>query len=212
MPEIKKAPTPKIICDRSYVLNELDIPSKYYIDRGFSKDVLIKHDIGYCTKKGLMYKRNVIPVYNHFFTGMIGCSGRSSSDKHKTRWLHSKGFPRNVSLYNSWFAEPYIKNTETIYITESPAKVWRMEEAGYFNTVGIFGTSLTLNQKKIISRMGAKNVFILMDSDEAGINASNIIANDLKNLYNVKVLLSPFVDLDETPVKEVSDFIGDNGA
>ena len=51
---------------RSKVKEFLHIPSQYFINRGFSKDILIKYDVGDCsTPNKEMYGRAVVPIYDH---------------------------------------------------------------------------------------------------------------------------------------------------
>ena len=67
---------------RNRIRGLLQIPAKYYIDRGFTPSVLDKYDIGLCTNPAReMHNRVVAPIYDSDYTYMIGCSGRSIFEK-----------------------------------------------------------------------------------------------------------------------------------
>jgi len=72
--------TPSI--SRSVVRKSLAIPATYYINRGFSPDILDKYDVGLCTNPNKeMYNRVVAPVHDDNHEYLIGCTGRSIFEK-----------------------------------------------------------------------------------------------------------------------------------
>lgn len=196
---------PKI--DRALITKTLNIPSKYFIDRGYSEDILIKYDVGLCenpTKE--MYNRAVAPIYDLDHKFMIGCTGRSifeqclnckkyhcssqqcPSDVESwkySKWKHSNGFRADSVLYNQWFAKKYILESSTIIIVESPGNVWRLEEAGFHNSVAIFGSSLSDKQKILMDGSGAMNIIVLTDNDEAGHKAFEQISAKCDKTYKI---------------------------
>lgn len=109
---------PKCI-PRNTVRKNLNIPSQYFINRGFSTEILDKYDVGDCldTNKEMSH-RAVVPIYNYDYTGMIGCTGRSIYNKcdicksyhtgvcpsEHERWLFSKwrhnktSRPKNICI------------------------------------------------------------------------------------------------------------------
>lgn len=196
---------PKI--DRSLIVKTLDIPSKYFIDRGYSKEILIKYDVGFCDNPNKeMYNRAVAPVYDIDHKYMIGCTGRSvfeqcdnckkyhpleaecpaSAESWKySKWKHSNGFRADSVLYNQWFAKDYILKTGIIILVESPGNVWRLEEAGYHNAVAIFGSSLSDKQKILMDGSGAMNIIVLTDNDDAGHKAYEQILDKCSKTYKV---------------------------
>src|SRR6185369_6599937 len=63
---------------REDVKKELIIPPKQYLDKGYSKEVLKKHLIGYCPKKGReMSYRIVAPIFDEKNKFCIACTGRT---------------------------------------------------------------------------------------------------------------------------------------
>lgn len=209
---------------RSLVTKALDIPSKYFINRGFSSDILIKYDVGDCVGQGKeMSSRAVVPVYDNDRTGMAGCTGRSIFDKclecgcfHQdptkcpedkekwlgSKWRHSKNFKTQEYLYNYWFAKEFILNSKTVILVESPGNVWRLEEAGLHNSVAIFGSSLSHKQKMLLDISGAMNIVTIMDSDDAGQEAAKQIEQKCGRTYNIKNIKLNYNDVAEmTPIQ-----------
>lgn len=191
---------------RETIVKSLEIPSKYFMERGFTEEVLVKYDVGDCTKAGKpMSNRAVVPIYDDDYAYMVGCSGRSISKKcnkcecyHSSgycpeeekkylysKWKHNSGFKSQNHLYNLWFAKEYIKETGCVILVESPGNVWRLEEAGIHNSVAIFGASMSDLQKMILDTSGAMTIFTIMDNDEAGKKAAENIFNKCKRTYNV---------------------------
>lgn len=225
---------------REEIKGRLEIPAQYYIDRGYSKEILEKHDVGLCTAPGKpMSGRIVVPVYDNDI--FIGCTGRSVYEKcpicktyhpegvcpkPELRWLypkwkHSHDFDRENTLYNFSSALPHIRESLTAILVESPGNVWRLEEAGFNNAIGIFGSSLCDGQKRLLDSSGAMTLVVLTDPDEAGMNCAVKIYNMCRKLYDVKFPGFQWVDkklefaehymkdIGDMSVKEVQDLLGD---
>lgn len=192
---------------RTSVRKLLKIPSLYFSNRGFDEKILNKYDVGLCdnsTKE--MYNRVVVPIYDNNYEYMVGCTGRSIFEKCNqcksyhdqtqscpedrdvwkySKWRHNKDFKTQNHLYNYWFAQKHIKESGVAIVVESPGNVWKLEECGIHNAVGIFGTNLTDRQKMILDTSGAMSLVILMDNDEAGKQASIKIKQKCIKTYNM---------------------------
>lgn len=184
----------------------LDIPSKYFLHRGFSKETLIYFDVGECDNPNKeMYARAVVPIYDIDGKNVIACTGRSvfekcekcgsyhsqtseCSSKHIPKWRHSLGFRSEENIYNIWNTKKYIEETKTVIIVESPGNVWKLHEAGIFNSVAIFGSSFSDKQKMILDISGAMKIITIMDNDEAGEKAASAIFKKCNKTYIVKNL------------------------
>ena len=70
----------------------------------------------------------------------------------------------------------YIAESNIAIIVESPGNVWRLEEAGFHNSVCTFGAHLTDGQRFILDSSGALALIVLTDPDEAG----RIALSDIK--------------------------------
>tara|TARA_R110000824_G_scaffold231335_2_gene419118 strand:+ start:1251 stop:2279 length:1029 start_codon:yes stop_codon:yes gene_type:complete len=160
---------------REEIRSRMEIPAKYYINRGFEAKTLDMFDVGLCSKKNQpMAGRVVVPIYDESYN-YVGCIGRAVRANMTPKWMHSKGFKKSSYLYGLNIAKDFIKETNTVFLVEGQGDVWRMHEAGVKNTVGIFGSNLSEDQLILLEKSGALNVVILTDNDEAGSKAAKQI-------------------------------------
>ena len=181
--------------------SKVEIPATYYLQRGYSIEVLDKYDVGTCKRpKKALYHRAVVPIYDESGDNILGFSGRSihsecSKCKHYhdpekkchffPKWKHTKGFKKENCLYNYWYAKKHIATTGVVVLVESPGNVWRLEEAGVHNSVAIFGAHLSPNQKNIIDASGALSIVCLLDNDEAGKKGAKKIYEQCSKMYRL---------------------------
>lgn len=174
----------------------------FYINRGFQKSTLQKFEIGTCkNKNSIFYNHIVVPVKNDNgkIAGIIArnpypkciiCGKYHQENdpcsKNGTKWKNTKGFFNNAFLYNLNNAKPYIKQTQKIILVESVADVWRMYEAGIYNTVGLFGTSVSIDQQLILESLPITEIILFLDPDEAGIQSQQRLKNKFERLFTVK--------------------------
>ena len=171
----RNPPRENIGVSRSQILESIEIPSKYYVNRGYSQETLKTFDVGLCTKKNKpMSGRVVVPIYDEDYN-YVGCIGRAISPNMQPKWLHSRGFRKSSYLYGLNIAKESIMNTHTAVLVEGQGDVWRLHEAGILNSVGIFGASLSEDQLILLEKSGALNLVILTDTDEAGQKAADQI-------------------------------------
>ena len=186
---------------REQYRDRVEVPARYYLERGFSEEVLNDYDVGYCDNpRKPMFRRAVVPIYDNDYKYIVGCTGRSIFNKcgdcnhyhapfeqcgHFPKWLHSKGFQKEKWLYNYWKAKDSILKTGVALIVESPGNVWRLAEAGITNVVAIFGTAFNNGQKHLLDQSGALSLVCLMDNDEAGQKAAKKIEQQCGMLYRL---------------------------
>jgi len=214
---------------RSQVVKAIEIPATYYLSRDYSPETLIKYDVGLCNNEQKpMYNRAVVPIYDTNYKYMIGCTGRSIFEKCNAcgsyhnpiskcpdqealykfpKWKHSADFKSQNCLYNFWFAKDHILQTHTAIIVESPGNVWRLEQNNIYNSVAIFGSSLSDRQKIILDSSGAMNLIILTDNDEAGRKAAQQIKNKCQNTYRVFIPNISKNDIAEMTSREIDNEI-----
>lgn len=188
---------------RDWVRDKLEIPAKYYIDRGFSPAILDKYDVGYYKPQN----RVSVPVYDDDYKFCVGFAARSLNEQCKkcnlyhesdkqcpkevsdiisaTKWKNSLDFESSNYLYNYWFAKKEILKNGTAILVEGPGDVWKLEENNIKIGLALFGVELTESQRVILDRSGALSLIILLDNDEAGINASKILKQKLGRAYRL---------------------------
>lgn len=220
-----KISSSKNLISRTKIQKALDIPSKYFLSRGYSEEVLKKYDVGDCISSGKeMSERSVVPVYDMDYKYMSGCTGRSIYEKcskcsayHSlnnecppesyswlmSKWRHSKNFKTQEYLYNYWFAKEFILKYSYAILVESPGNVWRLEEAGIHNSVAMFGSSLSDKQKMLLDMSGALSLVLIMDNDEAGQKASDNIRKKCNKTYNIHDIKINTADIGEMNIEQI---------
>lgn len=168
---------------RADITDRLEIPSPYYLRRQFSQSVLEAFDVGECLAENQpMSGRVVVPVYDEDYN-YVGCVGRAVKEHFQPKWLHSRGFSKNV-LYGLNLAKEKILETGTVVLVEGQGDVWRAFEGGLDMTVGIFGCSLNDDQLILLEESGALNVVVLTDYDDAGKKAAEQIMKKCGRRFN----------------------------
>ena len=178
----------------------MEIPSPYYLDRGYSPEVLNRYDVGTCDSPGKpLHNRAVVPVFDTEAKTIIGFTGRSLFEGcpecknhhpagecfHAPKWKHTSGFQKENCLYNMWYAKQNIMETGVIVLVESPGNVWRLEEAGIHNSVAIFGAHISDAQKHLVDSSGALSIVCLLDNDEAGRKGAQKISELFATMYRL---------------------------
>jgi len=138
--------------------------------------------------------RVMFPI--HGLSGnIIGFGGRILKTDAKTaKYLNSPEseiYHKSQVLYGMFYAKQSITQNNKCYLVEGYTDVISMHQSGIENVVASSGTSLTVEQIRLIKRF-TPNVTIIYDGDAAGIKASlRGIDLVLEQGLNVRVLLLP---------------------
>lgn len=214
------------IVNREQIRSSLNIPSAYFVDRGFSKEIIDKYDIGLClTKNKQMYNRAVVPIYDDNHEYMIGCIGRTvypyckqckryhapttqcSEQFTNRKWIFSPGFNAGQHLFNYWFAKPHIDESGVVILVEGQGDVLRLEQSGYKIGLGLFGDNITPNQKHKLFQLPINNVILITDNDKAGKKARTNIEHTLKRYYNLHHVQTQEKDIGDSSVDEIQKLL-----
>jgi len=180
-----------------YAINQWEDYSKHALENGYKKDILSATGLSIAKDDKLLDRfkgRVIFPIHN--LTGrVIGFGGRIlSSEKSKAKYLNSPEsdiYNKSKVLYGIYFARNAIVKQDKCYLVEGYTDVISLHQAGIENVVSSSGTSLTVDQIKLISRY-TPNITILYDGDPAGIKASfRGIDLILEQGMNVKIVLFP---------------------
>jgi len=168
------------------------------IKEGYQAEFLIESGLSVKRDNGNLYDRYrgrvMFPI--HSFTGrVIAFGGRTlKTDKNVPKYVNSPEseiYHKSNVLYGLYFAKQAIRAEDNCYLVEGYADVISVHQAGIENVVASSGTSLTVEQIRLISRL-TKNITILYDGDAAGIKASlRGLDMILEEGLNVKVVLFP---------------------
>lgn len=214
--------------DRNLVRKGLVRPVKYYLERGYDSTTLDKYDVGLCLTKGKqMYGRIVVPVYDEAGKYMVGCVGRTQhplcskceyyhgdtfpcpqsriEEIWYSKWINSFNFSKSSHFYNLWNAKDHINRSGKAIIVEGQGDVWRLEEAGISNSLGMFGTSLSDDQILILERLPINEIIVATDNDEPGLKAREYIQSKCKRLFNISFVSTEAKDIGDTPIDKVRE-------
>jgi DNA primase len=144
------------------------------------------YNIQFLEETGLTIRKDNDKIYDRFrgrvmfpihsFTGrVIGFGGRTlKTDKTVPKYVNSPEsdiYHKSNVLYGLFFAKKAMRDEDNCYLVEGYADVLSVNQAGIENVVASSGTSLTVEQIRLIGRF-TKNITILYDGDAAGIKAS----------------------------------------
>jgi 5S rRNA maturation endonuclease (ribonuclease M5) len=192
---------------REQIRSKLCIPAEYFIKRGWSAEILDHFDVGLSNEKGKqMSGRAVAPIYDQFFN-YVGAAGRATNEEMKPKWLYSKGFKRSV-FYGIHHAYNYIKETGVVILVEGQGDVWRLHEAGYPESVGIFGCSIGEDQLVILEEAGVMDVVVLTDTDDAGQKAYIQIVKKCGRRFNYHRPEISTKDIGDMSIEQVRSELG----
>ncbi len=161
---------------------------EYLVDTG----LCIKYEDGHLSDR--FFDRVMFPI--HSVSGrVIAFGGRTlRSDKTVAKYVNSPEteiYVKSKSLYGIWFAKNEMSRSDKCYLVEGYLDVLSMHQLGITNVVASSGTSLTVEQIRLIKKF-TENVTIMYDGDSAGIKAAiRGIDLVLKEGLNVKVVLLP---------------------
>lgn len=166
-----------------------------------AEEYLEKTGLAIRNDKGKLYDRFrgrvMFPIHN--FTGrVIGFGGRTlKTDKNVPKYVNSPEseiYHKSNVLYGLFHAKKAIRDLDNCYLVEGYADVLSVHQANIENVVASSGTSLTIEQIRLIGRF-TQNVTILYDGDAAGIKASlRGLDMILEEGLNVKVVSFPAGD------------------
>lgn len=155
-----------------------DAMSQAALAAGYKEEFLVATGLTIIPERGGYYDRFsgrvMFPV--HSLAGrVIAFGGRTlRSDKKVAKYLNSPEseiYHKGSTLYGIYFAKAAITRTGRCILVEGYTDVLQMHQAGIENVVASSGTSLTVDQIKLIKRF-THNVTVIYDGDSAGIKAS----------------------------------------
>ena len=198
-----------------------DAFTKYAKQNGYAEDLLEQIGLSIKGNNGLYdryHGRVMFPI--HSLTGrVIGFGGRIlTNDKKSPKYQNSPEseiYDKKHTLYGIYFAKNAIARQDECILVEGYFDVLRMHQIGIENVVASSGTSLTMEQIRLVKRY-TKNITMLYDGDAAGIHAA-LRGTDmiLSEGMNVRVVVLPPEHDPDTFGKEfsteyVSNYLKDN--
>lgn len=175
----------------------------------------VKQDDGSLTDK--FRGRVMFPI--HSVSGrVIAFSGRTLKSDNPAKYVNSPEteiYIKSRNLLGIYFAKGEISRLDKCVLVEGNIDMVMMHQLGICNTVASCGTSLTVEQIRLIHKF-TENITIMYDGDSAGIHAAvRGIDMILSEGMNVKVVLLPDGEDPDSfsrhhPLEEVRSYI-ENG-
>ena len=167
--------------DLGYSPEAWDALLKSALKQGFSQEIIEK--AGLVTQKndeGKVYdrfrNRVIFPIHN--VSGKIIAFGarilRNDARSSQAEYLNSpetEVYYKSSSLYGIHQAKNELRRLDVCYLVEGYTDVISLHQAGIKNVVASSGTSLTIEQIKLIGRF-TQHITVLYDGDSAGIKAA----------------------------------------
>jgi DNA primase len=192
-----------------YCLNQRDAFTKAALQQQYSEEILKKSGLT-IERDGQLYDnyrgRIIFPIQNQsgkiigFGARVIGSSDRGPK---YINTPENELYVKSRILYGSYFARHPIDKFDECYLVEGYTDVTAMHQAGIENVVASGGTSLTIEQLRLIKKY-TNNLTIIYDGDKAGVKAA-LRGLDLaiEEGLNVQLVLIPDNEDPDSYVKKV---------
>jgi len=165
-------------------------------DRRLTDATIQKWKIGWHPQ----HRRVSVPQYDRLGR-LVNLSGRhvsywpkcvpmSDREEKAPKWMHSKGFDRELFLFGEDWLEVAEDGRGTIFICEGAFDVIFMDQCGLKNVAGINGSHINDTQVDKILKWFDSAV-LLMDGDPAGIEAAQKIEGRLARRMHVTTHIIP---------------------
>lgn len=171
----------------------------FAFNKGYKKEILEQSGLAIFKESSdqgfdRFRERVIFPI--HSFSGrVLGFGGRILQNNVKTaKYINSPEseiYHKSQILYGLFQAKSFIIKEDNCFLVEGYMDVISLYQNGIKNVVASSGTSLTVEQIRLIKRL-TNNITVLYDGDQAGIKASfRSIDMILNQEMNVKVLRFP---------------------
>jgi len=180
------------------------------LSKKYSKELLLKSQIVMQSSGRIIdvFRNRIMFPIRSINGDIIGFGGRTI-DNEEPKYLNSSQTPvfsKGKVIFGLYNALPYIKKEKKAIIVEGYIDTVILHQYRLNNTVSPLGTSLTIEQARILSNY-ADEVIIIFDSDRGGILASIKAADTFieAGVYPRIVLLPQNLDPDEYIIKNGID-------
>jgi len=174
--------------------NKKDALTLSAINKGYNIEQLRK--LGLTNKfDGDFFKNRVMFTIHNLSGKVIAFGGRQLvNNKKSPKYVNSpetEVYSKSKSLYGAFFAKKAIRQKDECVIVEGYTDVISLHQSGFENVVASSGTSLTVDQIRLVKRY-TPNIKLLYDGDPAGVKAAlrgldMVLAQDM----NVKLVMLP---------------------
>ena len=196
-----------------------DSLKEFSVEKGYDIDDLVSLGLISGKNKNDIYRSRIIFPIKTISGRTVGFGARVIKSSSKSaKYINSPDsiiYNKSKILYGLHNSKNEIVKNDNCYIVEGYTDVIRFHQKGIKNVVSSSGTALTSGQINIIRRL-TKNITMLFDSDNAGVNATiRSIDMILSEDMNVNICLFPEnEDPDSFALKketqEIKKYLNDN--
>jgi DNA primase len=204
-----------------YSPDQRDVFARAAVAAQYNPELLVKTGLVVQREEKLVdnYRGRIIfPVHNH--TGkIIGFGARIiRTNDRAPKYINTPEneiYVKSKILYGSWLARQSIDNQDECLLVEGYTDVISLHQAGIGNVVASGGTSLTVDQLRLVKKY-TNHLTIIYDGDSAGIKAAlRGLDMALEEGLDVKLVLIPDKEDPDSYVRKVGaaafrDFIAAN--
>ncbi len=171
-----------------------DSRSLYFFlkEKGFTQSFLLESGIFLSENRDKFFWRITFPIANTM-GHVVAFTGRVL-DEALPKYLNSPAsniFDKSSVLYGFHLAKQMISKTGEVYIVEWQMDTIALHQAWVDNAVGISGTALTQDHIHLLKRF-TKTVYLALDADNAGVKATFASIENLANSdLEVRVIRIP---------------------
>ena len=196
-----------------------DSLKEFSVEKGYDIDDLVSLGLISSKNQNDIYRSRIIFPIKTISGRTVGFGARVIKSSSKSaKYINSPDsiiYNKSKILYGLYNSKNEIVKNDNCYIVEGYTDVIRFHQKGIKNVVSSSGTALTSGQINIIRRL-TKNITMLFDSDNPGVNATiRSIDMILSEGMNVNVCLFPenedpdsFASKKET--QEIKKYLNDN--
>lgn len=140
--------------------------------------------------------------------GLIGRSLLNDEDRSAAKiqkYKFNMDFKKADHVFGLYEARHEILKKDFVYVVEGQFDVIKAREKGIYNVVSIGGSDMSIQQVTLIARY-TKNIYLLLDNDEAGENGRTKAIKKFGQLTNMTSLYLP------SGYKDIDEYLKDNNA
>jgi len=187
-----------------FTLQRIDTGHPYLAQRGISPSTAQTFGVGMYHGNGFLVGRCVIPIRDEK-SRLVAYAGRAIDGK-EPKYRFPGGFRKSQVLFNlDWAMQT---GDRRVIVVEGFFDALKVHQAGHPAVVALMGCSFSQRQSDLLLSHFA-GVTLMLDGDEAGRRAAEVIAQLLKpKLSVIKVKLPDDVQPDQLSSAEINVLVG----
>lgn len=167
-------------------LRGVDGSHAYFRQRGIEPVTAAEFGVGLYSGPGLMSGRIVIPIHNEH-GGIVAYAGRALGEQ-RPKYKLPAGFQKGQELFN--LHRVLTTRPKSVIVVEGYFDCMKVHQAGFPQVVALMGCSLSPIQAHLLAKC-FERVVLMLDGDEAGRHATEVIGHQLVGKTRVAVVPVP---------------------